>query len=62
MDKEPVKNVIRDTRRNIKYIILADKKLDRKQMLRQIRYFNMNPLNIKQKGGTTVTIKANDFA
>ncbi len=62
MENEKVRNVIRDTRRKIKYVIWADKKLTREQMLRQIRYFNYNPLNIKQKPGSTVEINYDENA
>lgn len=51
-----IKNIIRDTRRDIKYIIYSRQKLSRREMLDEIRKFNYNPLNIKQKPGTTITI------
>ena len=61
MDKEDkVKNVIRDTRRKIKYIIWADRELSREEMLDQVRKFNMDPVNIRQKYGTTVELEHSD--
>jgi hypothetical protein len=58
MEENLVKNVIRDTRKDVKYVIWAKKKLSRDEMLRQIRYFNYNSLNIRQKQGSTVEIIA----
>ena len=58
MEEHQVRNVIRDTRKDVKYVILADRKLSREEMLKEIRFFNYEPLNIKQKAGSTVTIEA----
>jgi hypothetical protein len=55
---EVIRNVIRDTRRKIKYVIYASRKLTRLEMLSEIKYFNFDPLNIKQKPGTTVEINS----
>ncbi len=52
-----VRNIIRDTRKNIRYIILASRKLNRTEMLEQIRYFNFNNLNLKLKQDSEVTIE-----
>jgi len=60
MEEELVQNVMRDTRKDVKYIILAKRKLNRDEMLRQIRYFNYNTTNIRQKPGSTVTINSTD--
>lgn len=59
-EKNIVKNIIRDTRRDIRYVIYSNHKLTRKEMLDEIKKFNYNPLNIKQKPGTTIEIYAND--
>ncbi len=53
-----VKNIIRDTRKNVKYVILADRKLDRKEMLYEVRMHNFDPVNIRTKRDSTVTIQA----
>lgn len=53
-----VKNIIRDTRRDVKYVIWADRKLNREEMLRQVKLFNYNSLNIRQKPGTVIEIEA----
>ena len=58
--EDKVRNVIRDTRKKVKYIIWADKKLNRDEMLKQIRKFMSNPLNLRQKSGTTVEINAKE--
>jgi len=55
-----VKNIIRDTRRDIRYVIYSDHKLSRREMLDEVKKFNYNPLNIKQKPGTTIEIYPND--
>lgn len=56
MSVEKIRNVIRDTRKNVKYIIWADKKLNRDEMLRQIKIFMYNPLNIRQKSDSIVEL------
>lgn len=53
-----VKNVIRDTRRNVQYNIYASRKLTREEMLKVIRFFNYDPLNIRQKPGSIVEIQS----
>lgn len=55
-----VKNIIRDTRRDIRYVIYSNQKLSRREMLDEIKKFNYNPLNIKQKPGTTIEIFADE--
>lgn len=55
-----VRNVVRDTRKEIKYIIMAPRKLTFDEMMYQIRMFNFNPLNLKIKSGSEVTIMAED--
>ncbi len=56
-----IRNVIRDTRKNIRYIILAPRKLNREEMLYQIRIFNYIPQNLKLKPDTEVTFQAIDI-
>jgi hypothetical protein len=58
MEKLQIENIMRDTRKNVKYIILADRKLTRDEMLREIRLYNYEPLNLKTKQDSTVTIVA----
>lgn len=61
MEEPKVKNIIRDTRKNVKYIILADRKLTRDEKLKQVRYYNFEPVNIRTKPNSTVTIIAKDY-
>ncbi len=58
---ELIRNIIKDTRKNIRYIILAPRKLTRNEMLYQIRIFNYDPQNLKLKAGSEVTINAVDI-
>jgi len=60
MEKPPVRNVIRDTRKNVKYVIYSDKELTREGMLKEIRKFNSFSYNIRQKEGTTVELIAEE--
>ncbi len=60
MDKQDIRNVMKDTRKNIKYIILADRKLTREEMLHQIRHFNYDPMNLKMKPDSEVTMIYNE--
>lgn len=60
MEKPPVRNVIRDTRREIKYVIYANKELNREEMLKEIRKFNSESYNIRQKHGATIELIAGD--
>ncbi|MCX7737010.1 MAG: GTPase HflX [Candidatus Kapabacteria bacterium] len=53
-----VKNIIRDTRRDIRYVVYSNHKLSRREMLDEVKKFNYNPLNIRQKPGTTIEIYA----
>jgi len=55
-----VRNVIRDTRKNVKFVIMASRKLDRKEMLKQMKLFMSDTLNIRQKQDSTVTIMADE--
>jgi hypothetical protein len=61
MTENKIKNGITDTRRKVKYIIWADSKLDRREMLDIIRKFNYNTLNIRQKAGNIIEIDASDY-
>ncbi|ROL60953.1 hypothetical protein D9V86_08270 [Bacteroidetes/Chlorobi group bacterium ChocPot_Mid] len=49
MNENKVKNVIVNTHKNVRYIIWADRKLSREEMLKQVRYYNYNTLNIRPK-------------
>jgi hypothetical protein len=60
MEKPPVRNVIRDTRREIKYVIYANKELNRDEMLKEIRKFNSESYNIRQKHGSTIELIAEE--
>ena len=55
--KTQVENKMRDTRRNVLYVILASRKLTREEMLQQIRLYNYEPMHIKVKSGEIVTIQ-----
>lgn len=57
-ENEKVKNVIRDTRRKIKYNIYASKELTREQMLAEVKEYNHNPLHYRLKPGTVVEIQS----
>ena len=58
MEKKPqVENKMRDTRRDVRYVILASRKLTREEMLQAIRLYNYEPMHIKVKSGETVTIQ-----
>ncbi len=61
MANEKTRNAITDTRRKIKYIIWAERKLDRREMLDIIRKFNYTTINIRQKAGNIVEINAEDY-
>ncbi|MFP4370562.1 MAG: hypothetical protein ACLFR2_13375 [Candidatus Kapaibacterium sp.] len=56
-----VKNVIRDTRREITYEIWADRNLSREEMLRQVKLFNYETINIRQKRGARVKLYAREM-
>lgn len=58
MDEPQVKNIIRDTRKNVKYVIMAHRKLTRDEMLLQVRYHNFEPSNIRTKRDSTIKIIA----
>jgi hypothetical protein len=60
MEEEKIRNIIKDTRKGIRYILLANRKLTREEMLYHIRIYNFNSLNIKQKQGTEVLINVDD--
>jgi hypothetical protein len=60
MAEELVRNVIRDTRRKIKYVIWAKQELNRRQMLDEVKKFNYTTTNIRQKPGTVCEIFAED--
>ncbi len=60
MEDNKVRNVIRDTRREIKYIIWAKRKLNRREMLDEVKKFNYTSINIRQKPGAVVEIQAEE--
>ena len=60
MAEEKIKNVIRDVRRKIKYVIWASKKLNRNEMLKVIRFHNYNTLNLRPGKGAVVEINAKE--
>lgn len=57
MEEKTVRNIIKDTRKGIRYILLANRKLSRDEMLYHIKMFNYDSLNIKQKQGTEIVIE-----
>jgi len=58
MDNPKVENKMRDTRRNVLYIIRASRKLTRDEMLQAIRTYNYETLHIKVKSGQTIVIES----
>lgn len=60
MEEQLIRNVIRDTRRQIKYVIYSRRTLTREEMLMEVRKFNFSPSNIRQKTGATIEIYAED--
>jgi hypothetical protein len=60
MADEKVRNVIRDTRRSIKYVIWANRELNRREMLDEVKKFNYITTNIRQKRGTVCEMTAED--
>lgn len=56
--EELIRNVIRDTRKNVKYVIFAKRKLNRDEMLKEIREYNMVSYHIRTKPDSTVEIIA----
>lgn len=56
MEQEKIKNVIVNTHKNVRYIIWAGRKLSRDEMLKQVRYYNYNTLNIRPKSDTEIEI------
>lgn len=56
-----VRNVLRDTRRKVKYIFWANEKLDRDAMLKELRKFTaVGGPNLRPKGGSTVEINVEE--
>jgi len=56
---EKVRNVIVNTHKNVRFVIWADRKLSREEMLRQVRYYNYNSLNIRPKTDSTIELDYN---
>ena len=56
MNGNKVKNVIVNTHKNVRYIIWADRKLNRDEMLKQVRKYNYNTLNIRPKMGSEIEL------
>jgi hypothetical protein len=56
--QQKVENILRDTRKNIRYIILASRKLTREEKLRVLRHYNYDPQNLKLKPNSTVIIES----
>ena len=61
MEKNKVKNVIVNTHKNVRYIIWADRKLTRDEMLKQVRNYNYNTLNIRPKQGIEIELNYEEF-
>lgn len=55
---QKVENILRDTRKNVRYIILASRELTREEKLRVLRYYNYDPMNLKAKPNTTIVIES----
>lgn len=61
MENEPTKkveNILRDTRKNVRYIILASRELTREEKLRVLRLYNYDPQNLKTKPNSTIIIES----
>ncbi|MFN3306487.1 MAG: hypothetical protein ACK42Z_04795 [Candidatus Kapaibacteriota bacterium] len=56
--KLKVENILRDTRKNVRYIILASRKLTREEKLRVLRLYNYEPQNLKTKPNSTIIIES----
>ena len=56
MENDKIRNVLVNTHKNVKYIIWANRKLNRDEMLKQVRYYNFNTLNIRPKMGTEIEL------
>jgi len=56
MEQEKIKNVIVNTHKNVRYVIWADRKLTRDEMLKQVRNYNYNTLNIRPKSDTEIEL------
>ncbi len=56
MENEKIKNVIVNKHKDVRFIIWADRKLTREEMLKQVRYYNYNTLNIRPKTGTEIEL------
>jgi hypothetical protein len=61
MEQEKIRNVIRDTRRRIKYVIWSSKKLNRDEMMKVIRFHNYNALNLRPGKDAIVEINADEL-
>ncbi len=51
-----VRNVIRNTYKQVKYIIWADRKLTREEMIKQLKFYNFNSINLKTRPGDVIEI------
>ncbi|MEJ5287102.1 MAG: hypothetical protein CH6_1135 [Candidatus Kapaibacterium sp.] len=56
--QQKVENILRDTRKNVRYIILASRKLTREEKLRVLRLYNYDPQNLKTKPNSTIIIES----
>jgi hypothetical protein len=59
-DKKLIKNIIRDTRKDVRYVIMADRKLNRDEKLREIKNFWQKPDKVRPKSGGEVLIYADE--
>jgi hypothetical protein len=58
--EQNTRNLLRDTRKNITFVIIANRKLTRDEMLRELRLYNFNPNKDKHKSGDNVVIYAQE--
>lgn len=56
--RQKVENILRDTRKNVRYVILASRKLTREEKLRVLRLYNYDPQNLKTKPNSTIIIES----
>ncbi len=58
INEQKVENILRDTRKNVRYIILASRELTREEKLRILRHYNYDPMHLKTKPNTTIVIES----
>lgn len=52
-----VENILRDTRKDVRYIILASRKLTREEKLYILLHYNYDTIHLKTKPNITIVIE-----